>query len=70
MLLEDVLNQWMTRIAGLLSSSCFQRNEAVQHRALVAFGVFSATITPGEIEDDLMVSDLQAELNVPWTDVT
>jgi hypothetical protein len=52
----DALNQWMSRLSGLLSSNCFQRNDAVQHRALIAFGVFSSNVSPGEIEDDLLVS--------------
>jgi hypothetical protein len=52
----DALNQWMSRLSGLLSSTCFQRNDAVQHRALIAFGVFSSAVSPGEIEDDLLVS--------------
>ena len=52
-----MLNVWMTRLSGLLAASCFQRNDAVQHRALVAFGIFSVRHGAGEIEDDLVVSD-------------
>lgn len=53
----------MSRISGLLSSNCFQRNDAVQHRALIAFGVFCSTVSPGEIEDDLLVSMKQYEVS-------
>ena len=54
--LLEMRNTWMTRLSGLVASTCFQYNPPIQIRAVLFLGTLISD-DAGEVEDDLMVSE-------------